>query len=144
MKMLTVVLVVAWLLVMAPLASAQAPDPNAPPATLADLAKGIQGKMDAVRKPGEVAPPPFLLSHFVKPPPPPKREDEPQAGEAPITLPPEIKCNGVMNMGAGLVVLIGSGSYTVGEQVAGAKITRITQSEVWFQYRGKPFKLPAR
>lgn len=144
MKTQSVVLVLVLSVALAPLALAQAPDPNAPPATLAELAKGIQGKMDAVRKPGEVAPPPFLLSHFIKPPPPPKREDEPQAGEAPITLPPEVKCQGVMNMGAGLVVLIGSGSYKVGDLVAGAKVTRISQTEVWFLYRGKSFKLPAR
>lgn len=140
---MTVLLVTILAVGLAPSAFGQ--DPGAGPATFADYAKGIQTKMSTIRKPGETPPPPFLLSHFIKPPPPPKREDEPQAGEAPITLPPDIKCQGVMNMGAGLVVVINSGSYKVGDVLPqGAKITRVTQSEVWFLYRNRPFKLPAR
>lgn len=117
---------------------------EAAPQTVSEFAKSVQERMQSVRKPGEKDKPPFPFGHFLKPPPPPPIETEDGQPVVAIVLPPEIKCQGTMNMGGSTVVVMSDGTHRVGDVVLGARITAITASEVTFNFRGKLFKLPVR
>ena len=114
--------------------------------TVAQMAKSAKEHLDAARSNGEGQRSPYLFGHFLKPPPPPPPENPDGTGtaEAPIVLPPEIVCQGLMNMGGQTVVVMKDGTHRVGETTYNAKITRITGSEVWLLYRGKQFKVPVK
>lgn len=118
---------------------------DAPPQTVVEFAKSVQGRMRAVRQPVEIGKPGFPFGHFLKlPPPPPADKADDPGPEIVIALPPEIKCQGTMNMGGTTVVVMADGTHRVGDVVLGAKITSITAREVTFLFRGRVFKLPVR
>lgn len=136
---------IAFVLIIALVGSLAPAAAQEPPLSFPELAKAVQTKVMALKSAPDGANSPFMFGHFLKPPPPPKTEEEAQQAEAPVVLPPEIKCQGVMQMGGGLMVVTNSGTYKRGDKVKeGAQITNITQDTVTFLYRGKQFKLPAR
>ena len=113
--------------------------------TVAQMAKSAQEHLQSVRQSPDAQHAAYPFGHFLKPPPPPPVEaDGSPASEAPIVLPPGIQCQGLMNMGGQTVVVMKDGTHRVGESVEGAKIIRITATEVWFLYRTKQFKVPVR
>jgi len=124
------------------------------PLTLEAYAKKVSAAFEARKKQPQPPEIPFILGHFaltaaaaeptvqpVQSAGPAQAAPASAAQQAPL---PEIKCSGTMQMPSGMMVIIGSGTYKVGDEVSGCKIVNITSDEVTFDFQGRTFTKPTR